>query len=151
MSGTLTLYEEAQIFLAGIRLFRHRERRLPSLEELAEFTKFSRESVHHMCHRLETLGAVERIRGAFDDRVCLTDAWKAEALRQAADTPQIDDEVRKWREQRESAIQQVEKRFAPDFGKAEKDELHAQIEERIRKGGREERRSPLDDLFKKGP
>ncbi len=149
MSEALTLYEEAQIFMAGVRLFRHREKRLPSLGELAEFTRFSRESLHHMCHRLESIGAVERIRGAFDDRICLKDPLQAEVLRQEQDAPQIDDEVRKWKEQRESSIQDVEKRFSPDFGKEEKNELHSQIEEKIRKGGKEERKSPLDDLFKK--
>jgi len=149
MSQTGSLYEEAQVFLAGVRLFRHREKRLPSLEELAEFTRSSRESVHHMCHRLESLGAVERIRGAFDDRVCLKDPLQAESLREETDSPRMDDEVRRWKEQREATIQNVEKMFAEDSGREKRREMHTQIEERIRQGGREERKSPLDDLFKK--
>jgi len=150
MSQAGTLYEQAQVFLAGVRLFRHREKRLPSLDDLAEFTRSSKESVHHMCHRLESLGAVERIRGAFDDRVCLKDPLQAEALRREEDSPRIDDEVRKWREQRDSTIQNVEKMFSGDHGKEKRRELHSQIEEKIRQGGKEERKSPLDDLFKKG-
>ena len=149
MSETGSLYEEAQVFLAGVRLFQHRERRLPSLDELAEFTRSSRESVHHMCHRLESLGAVERIRGAFDDRVCLKDPLQAEALRQEEDAPRMEDEVRKWREQRETSLQNVEKMFSEDFGKEKRTELHTQIEEKIRQGGKEERKSPLDGLFRK--
>jgi hypothetical protein len=144
-----SLYEEAQIFLAGVRLFRHREKRLPSLDELAEFTRFSRESLHHLCNRLEKIGAVDRIRGAFQDRICLKEPLEAEVLREEVDAPRIDDEVQKWKEQREHTIQDVEKKFSPDYGKAEKDDLFSQLEEKLRKGGREERKSPLDDLFKK--
>jgi len=144
-----TLYEDAQILLAGIRLFQHREKRPPSLEELASFALFSLESVHHLCNRLETLGAVERIRGAFHDRICLKDPLAAEALRLEPEAPRIDEDVERWKEQRDQTIRGVEKRFARDFGKAEKEDLYSQLEERIRKGGKEERKSPLDDLFKK--
>ena len=89
MKDSYSLYEEVQILLAGIRLFRHREKRLPSLEELAEFTHFSGESVHHLCNRLEKIGALERIRGAFVDRICLKNPWEAEALREVPDSPDI--------------------------------------------------------------
>jgi hypothetical protein len=151
MKKTDSLYEEAQIFMAGIRLFRHREKRLPSLAELAEFARVSVEAAHHMCSRLEKIGAVERILGAFDDRICLKEPLEAEALRQVVDPPHIDEEVRKWKEHRDSSIQEVEKRFSPEFGKAEREELYSQIEEKIRKGGKPDRKSPLDDLFKKDP
>jgi hypothetical protein len=149
MMESMTLYEEAQILLAGIRLFRFREGRIPSLDELAEFTQLSREAVHHLCNRLEKIGAVERILGTFGDRICLKDPREAETLRQEADAPKIDDEVQKWKEQREETVQEVEKKFSPDYGKAEKNEFFSELEEKIRKGGREDRKSPLDDLFKK--
>ena len=149
MRHPYTLYEEAQILLAGVRLFQHREQRLPSLKELAEFTRFSTESVHHLCNRLEKIGALERIRGAFDDRICLKDPLEAEALREAPDSPDIVEDVKKWKEQREEKLKEVEERFSGDTARQEKEDQFAQIEERLRKGGKEERKSPLDDLFRK--
>lgn len=150
MSNRYTLYEEAQILLAGIRLFQHREDRLPSLKELAEFIQFSTESVHHLCNRLEKVGALERIRGAFDDRICLKDPLEAEALRQVQDSPDIGEDVKKWREQREDKLKEVEERFSGDAARQEKEDQFSLIEEKLRKGGKEERKSPLDDLFRKG-
>ena len=94
MKASYTLYEETQILMAGVRLFKHRENRLPSLKELAEFTRFSAESVHHLSNRLEKIGALERIRGAFDDRICLKDPLQAEAFREAPDSPDIEDDVK---------------------------------------------------------
>ena len=150
MNESSTIYEEAHVFIAGIRLFRFWEGRIPSLDELSDLTRLSREAVHHLCNRLEKIGAVERIRGAFEDRVCLKSPLEVESLREEDDAPSMDDEVRRWKEQKEEAVQEVEKRFSPGFGKAEKDQRFSELEEKIRQGGREERRSPLDDLFKKG-
>ena len=149
MSNRYTLYEEAQILLAGISLFQHREERLPSLNELAEFTRFSTEAVHHLCNRLEKIGALERIRGAFDDRICLKDPREAEALRQVTDSPDIGEDVKKWKEHREDKLKEVEEKFSGDAARQEKEDQFAQIEEKLRKGGKEERKSPLDDLFRK--
>ncbi len=149
MADSISLYEEAQIILAGVRMFKRREERLPSVKELADFTRFSEESLHHICNRLEKLGAVERIRGAFDERIGLKDPLAAEVLREAVDSPCIDDDLKKWKEQRESTIQEVEEKFSEDYGKKEKDDFFSGIEERIRKGGKEEKASPLDDLFGK--
>lgn len=149
--ASCSLYEEAQIVLAGVRLFRHRENRLPSLEELAEFTRFSVESVHHLCNRLEKLGALERIRSAFTDRFCLKDPRQAESLRQAPDSPDIGADVKRWKEQREDRLKEVEARFSGDALRREKQDQFSEIEEKLRKGGKEERKSPLDDLFRKRP
>ena len=151
MKASYTLYDEAQILLAGVRLFQHREKRLPSLNELAEFTRFSVESVHHLCNRLEKIGALERIRGAFDDRICLKDPLRAESLREASDSPDIGEDVKQWKEQRETRLREVEERFSSDAAGREKQEQFAEIEEKLRKGGKDERKSPLDDLFRKDP
>jgi len=147
MAKAYSLYEEAQIILAGIRLFKHRERRLPSLKELAEFTHFNTESAHHLCNRLETLGAVERIHGAFDERICLKNVLEAEKLREATDSPNLDKEIKKQKEDHENAIKEVEKKFSDNYGKKEKEDLFAKIEEKIKKGGKEDKKSPLDALF----
>jgi hypothetical protein len=151
MKASTSLYEEAQIVLAGVRLFRHREDRLPSLEELAEFTCFSVESVHHLCNRLEKLGALERIRSAFADRFCLKDPMQAESLRQAPDSPDIGADVKRWKEQRADKLKEVEARFSGDALRKEKQDQFSEIEQRLRKGGKEDRKSPLDDLFRKPP
>ena len=149
MKSSYTLYEETQILMAGVRLFKHRENRLPSLKELAEFTHFSTETAHHLCNRLEKIGALERIRGAFDERICLVDPLKAETLRTAPDSPDIEDDVKLWKEERESKLKEVEERFTGNAARQEQQEQFSEIEKKLRKGGKEERKSPLDDLFSK--
>ena len=149
MKSSYTLYEETQILMAGVRLFKHRENRLPSLKELAEFTHFSTETAHHLCNRLEKIGALERIRGAFDERVCLKDPLEAEVLREAPDSPDIEDDVKQWKAQRESKLKEVEERFSGDAARKEQQDQFSEIEQKLKKGGKEDRKSPLDDLFSK--
>jgi hypothetical protein len=127
------LYEEAQILLAAVRLFRHRERRPPSIQELAEWSCFSIETVHHICNRLQKIGAMDRIRGAFEDHICLKDPMQVEALREVDESPDIEADVKKWKEQL----------------RREKEDRFSKIEEKLRKGGKQEAPSPLDALFRK--
>ncbi len=151
MSKTKSLYEEAQIILAGLRLYQHRENRLPSLKELAEFTKFSTESTYHLCNRLENLGALERIQGTFDERFILKDPLQAEALHKETDKPNIDEDLKKREEEQEISIMEIDKKFSNDHENPEKEELFSQLEERLKKGGKEDRESPLDALFSIDP
>ncbi len=149
MNRPYTLYEEAQIVLAGIRLFVHREKRPPRLKELATFSGLSLEAVHHLCNDLEKVGAVERVRSAFEDSIFLTDPLKAEALREEAGTPDIQEEVERARQEQEKRVHEVEKRFSRDSLEKGKKEVFTGIEERLKKGGREDKESPLDALFGK--
>ncbi|MEW6439667.1 MAG: hypothetical protein AB1640_01920 [bacterium] len=149
MKSSYTLYDESQILLAAVRLFRHREKRPPSIQELAEWTGFSVEAVHHLCNRLERIGALERIRGAFEDHVALKDPLEAEKLREVVESADIEADVKKWKEHRAESIREVEKRFSGDAIEREKEDLFSKIEERLRKGGRQESPSPLDALFRK--
>lgn len=150
MESTYTLYEEAQILMAAVRLFQHLEKRPPTVAEAAERSRFSVETVHHLCNRLEKIGALERVRSAFEDRIVLRDPLKAEILRGVEEPAGIEAELKKWKEQRAETVREVEKRFAMEKGGKEKEERYAKIEERLRKGGvREDTPSPLDALFRK--
>ncbi len=151
MKEAYSLYEEAQILLAGVRLFRHREKRFPTLKDLSDMIGFSMESVHHLCNRLEAIGAVERIRGAFEDRVCLKDPLQAESLREADEGPSVAEDLRKWEKEKRERVREVERLFSDEARGEKKKDLFAEIEERLRKGGKTEGKSPLDALFKKDP
>ena len=149
MADPPSLYDEAQILIAGVRLFQHREHRMPATREVAEFIRFSVESVYHLSNRLEKIGVLEIVRGAFEERICLKEPWKAELLREEQSGPEIREDIKHWQEQHKEAIHEVEKRFSEGYGKKERDELYSKIEEKLRRGGKEERESPLDALFRK--
>ncbi len=149
MKKTYTPYEEAHIVLAAIRLFHHREHRPPRIKELAEFSQLSLESVHHICNRLERLGAVEMVRSAFDEGVFLKDPLKAEVLRDQTESVDMQADVMKVKADHAKKIEEVERRFSKEVLEQEKKDMFASIEERLKKGGQEERTSPLDALFSK--
>jgi DNA-binding MarR family transcriptional regulator len=149
MKKSYTPYEEAQIVLAAIRLFQHREKRPPRMKELAEFSCLSLETVHHLCNRLEKVGAIDRIRSAFEDGIVLKESLRAEELREETGSPDIKDDIDKVRVEQERKVQEVEKRFSKDLLEKEKQDIFSGIEERLKRGGREEKESPLDALFGK--
>ncbi len=79
----------------------------------------------------------------------MKDPLQAEALREASDSPDIGDDVKQWKEERESRLKEVEEKFSGDAARQEKQAQFAEIEQKLQKGGKEERKSPLDDLFNK--
>lgn len=151
MKRTLTFYDEAQLVMAAIRLFHHKERRPPRMRELAEYSALSLETVYHVCNRLERLGAVELIRSAFDEGVFLKDPLKAEELRNEVEGPDISQDVMRFKAAQAKRIEEVEKRFSKDHLEQDKKDIFASIEEKLKKGGHEEKESPLDALFGKKP
>ena len=76
---------------------------------------------------------------------------QAESLHEAPDSPDIAEDVKKWKEQKEATLKEVEEKFSGDAARQEKKDLFADIEQRLQKGGKEDKKSPLDDLFKKDP
>jgi DNA-binding MarR family transcriptional regulator len=144
-----SLYEEAQIVMAAIRLFYHREQRPPRIKELAELSNLSIETVYHLCNRLEKVGAIDRVRSAFEDGVFLKDHLRAEELREDQGSPDIQEDVTRVRAEQGKKMQEVEKRFSKDVIEKEKKDIFAGIEEKLKKGGREEKESPLDAIFGK--
>jgi hypothetical protein len=76
---------------------------------------------------------------------------KAETLREVPDTPDIAEDVKRWQEQKETTLKEVESKFSGDAARKEKQDLFADIEQKLQKGGKEDKKSPLDDLFKEDP
>ena len=54
-----------------------------------------------------------------------------------------------WKEEREGRLKEVEEKFSGDAARQEQQDQFAEIEQKLKKGGKEERKSPLDDLFSK--
>jgi len=79
----------------------------------------------------------------------LKDPMQVEALREVDESPDIEADVKKWKEQRAEAIREVEKKFSGDSLRREKEDRFSKIEEKLRKGGKQEAPSPLDALFRK--
>jgi predicted transcriptional regulator len=73
MSLEETFYEQAELFVAGLRVYVHLFKAQPTVEELAEFLKISRDKLHFINNRLEQSNIVKTVSTAFDQRIYLKD------------------------------------------------------------------------------
>ena len=141
------LYLNAHLVVAGVRIYLHREKREPSIAEVAELTGLARESASYLVERLERLEAIKVVETAFQERVFLIDHIKVELLLDEEEGPAVEDQLEDLEKEKEDRHKTIDQRFSPEFKDKKKEDLFAEIEKRLG-GDVKEKANPLDQLFK---
>jgi len=150
MAEKLTLYEQGQVIAAAVRLHTHREGTPPTPEEIGETIGLHVEKVHHTLNKMEELGAVKVLTGAFGTKVMLADHLAIEELEGRDATPCIDDEVAAFKAAQAKKAEELAKRFDKDFVDPEKQDLKADLNAKISDPSKLKKAdNPLDAMFKK--
>jgi SLT domain-containing protein len=144
MSETTSIYEQAHLMVAALRLFVHRHQRPPSVRELSEMLEMSPEMGHYLGNRLARLGALEMVDAAFEERIYLRDHLKLEDLPKEEETSDLEEEVERLREERERHHEEMQKRQASHQNK--KKDLFSDLERQLKEGLKQKKKNPLDDL-----
>lgn len=109
---------EAHLLVAAVRVLEHQHQRPPSVDELAELLRFSREFTGHLVRALEPLGIVHAIKSPFDVRVEVRDHLKIETLPAEDSGPGFKDEVDEFHRQ----FQEKQKKLQNLFDSGEQQE-----------------------------
>jgi DNA-binding Lrp family transcriptional regulator len=136
-------YEEGHLLVAALRLFDHRNGRPPSVRELSEMLGMSSEMGHYLCNRLASLGVLEVVEAAFEERVYLRDHLKLEELPREEKASNLEAEVQKLKEDRERHQEEIQKMQASQESK--KKDLFSDLERQLKEGIKK-KKNPLDDL-----
>ena len=147
MGDHSTLYEQAHLVVAALRLWVHREGRQPTVEDLSNSTGFSLDAAQYICKRLEELGAIAIIEGAFENRINIKDHLMIEEIPTLEGGPNVDEQFRKIEAERREREKSIDERFAPDYKDEEKAELFSKAEGFIRDPGQLRKDNPLDRVF----
>lgn len=147
MGNHSTLYEQAHLVIAALRLWVHREGRQPTVEDLSDSTGFSLDATQYICKRLEEVEAITITEGAFENRFSIQDHLMIEEIPELEEGPSVDEQLSKIESERREREKSIEERFAPDYKDEKKAEIFSKAEDFIRDPTQLRKENPLDGVF----
>ena len=146
MSEEKSIYQEAHLLAAALRVFVHQEGRQPMPEELAAFLGRSLENVLHVCHKMEEMGIVETVPSAFKNVLYLRDHTRIEELAQAGEGPSVSERLKEVEQEKQERAGTIEKMFSPAYADEKKKDLFADLQAQLKQGGKVKKPNPLDGV-----
>ncbi len=128
---TRSLYDDAHLFVAAVRLLTHQEQTPPDLAQVCQALSLSQERGGFVCRRLTEIGAIESIRGADGDRLFVRDHLKLETLPREAQPDRLQDELDRFQEAQKGLTSKVENIRAEQARK--KKDLFSEMEKKLRR------------------
>lgn len=130
MPETHSLYDSAHLFVAAVRFLTYREQSPPALAQICQALGLSQERGGFLCRRLADLGAIERVEGAYGDRLFVRDHLKLEDLPREAAPDRLQDELHRFQEAQKGLTSKVENIRAEQARK--KKDLFSEMEKKLR-------------------
>jgi hypothetical protein len=137
--NTKSLYSDAHLFVAAIRVFQHLHRKPPTIEEVCDQISLSIEQGTLLFRKLTDIGALEGVEGSYGVRLFIIDHLKIETLPREKVDPRMQEELRKFHDSRKEFSKKIETMRAEQlekkksrFAEMEK-KLKAELEKKQRK------------------
>jgi len=144
----LTQYKQGHIVVAAVRLFSHREGKMPAARDIAELTGFHMDLTLLLCNKLLKLDILTIVKGAFDDRYHIGDHLALEALPKSVDHEAMVKEVEKFKVESEEKKKKLEDMFTGGTIDRKKKDRIRQLEDSLKDPSSQKRPNPLDALTK---
>ena len=103
------LYEQAHVFIAGIRVFEHLHGRPPTLQGISDLLKISEEELSLLARKLEDRSIIRVIQAGSQIRYSIADHTELEALPRGQQTSQMKDEITQFQSRQQSRMKELEK------------------------------------------
>jgi len=127
---TLSLYESAHLFVAAVRLLSHQEQSPPDLEQVCDLLRLSKERGGFICRRLEEIGALEAVPGAYGERLFVREHLKIEDIPKEDAPDRLQNELSKFQAAQKNAASRIATMQADQ--KKKKKSLFEEMEKKLR-------------------
>lgn len=127
---TLSLYESAHLFTAAVRLLTYQDQSPPDIDQVCDLLQLSRERGGFICRRLEELGALEAVEGAYGLRLFVRDHLKIESIPKEDAPDRLQDELQKFQAAQKGVASRIESMRADQ--KKKKKSLFEEMEKKLR-------------------
>ncbi|MBN1824903.1 MAG: hypothetical protein JW958_01470 [Candidatus Eisenbacteria bacterium] len=105
-------YDEGHLFVAAIRILRHREQRPPTVEETAEFLGHAREVGYLLARGLAEKGIVDLVENPFETHLEIRDHLALENLPREEKGPGFGEDLEEFRKRKEKERDELGAFFA---------------------------------------
>ena len=124
------LYSQAHLMVAAIRVFKHKNSRPPTIEDLCQTIDFSVEKGSFICRKLEELNIIEAVEGSYGIRLFVRDHLKIEDIPRGASENHFEEELKKFQDNRKALSNKIEAFQAEQ--KQKKKNLFAEMEKKLK-------------------
>ena len=125
-----TLYDEAHLMVAAIRVQTHIKAAPPTIEELCQLLAVSLEKGNRLCRKLGEAGIIENVEGAFGPKLFVKNHLAIEEIPREETADALQGELKKFHDERKQIRQKVE---AIQAKQAEKQKaLFAELEKKFK-------------------
>ncbi len=97
-----SLYKEAHLVVAAVRILEYRNESPPSLEDVAEMLSVSTEEAARVCRKLKSMGILETIEKSGETRLFIADHRRIEDIEDSPEQSSISEELEKFRQKKRS-------------------------------------------------
>ena len=129
---TDSLYNDAHLVVAAIRLLEHRDKVAPSTDGVCRELSFSLEQGNLMCKKLHDRKVIEIIEGAFGTKLYVRDHLLIEEIPKDRQEETIEDEVKKFQKAQKENLKKIQSLHAEQ--KKKKKDLFAEIDRKLKDG-----------------
>ena len=126
------IYDQCHLFVAAIRIIEFKNSTPPSLRQICDTLSISAEHASMLCRKLEDVGALEVVEGAFGTRLVITDHLKIEEISKTDDDSSLAKELKKFKETRSKLSEKVES-IKTEQQKKQQD-LFAELQKKFKEG-----------------
>jgi hypothetical protein len=133
-------YENAHLVVAAIRIFTHQNSRHPSIDEICKILSFSLEQGNLICKKLQDMGIVDVVEGAFENHFFIKDHLKIEEIPRDKKEDKLEDALKKFKDSRKDFSKKIES-FQVKQAQKQK-ALFAELEEKLKKGSDKPKSTP---------
>ncbi len=138
------IYDQAHLWVAGIRVYEHINNRAPSIKEMSNFLKMSLESATLISKRLEDLGIIRIVKAEFEERLYILEYSRIEELPRQDSSSGMEDEVERFKKQQAQRLVEIEKKLG---GSKNKSKIFSEIDKALKEPSKYPRKNnPLDDV-----
>lgn len=134
------LYSNAHLVVAAIRILSHKNSKHPSINEICKTLSFSLEQGNLICKKLEDLGIIDVVEGAFENHLFIKDHLKIEEIPRDKKEDRLEDALKKFKNSKKDFSKKIESFQAKQAEKQKA--LFAELEEKLKKGSAKTKSSP---------
>lgn len=115
---SMDLYEQAHVFIAGIRIYEHLHGRPPTLQGLADLLKISEEELSLLSRKLEDRAIVRVIQAGSQIHYSIADHLRVEDLPRGQQASQMKDEISQFQNKQQSRLKEIEETLGKNTDKS---------------------------------
>ncbi len=133
MTGQTSLYDDAHLFVAAIRVLFHQKKAPPTVEEVCEMLGHSTEWGLLLCRRLEERRILDQVDDPFSSKLFIADHLAIEDLPRQQEKSALDRELERFRREKQDIEDKISA-IQEELDK-KKNDLFAELEKKLREQG----------------